>query len=578
MSKARTGKTRGGARTVRCAIYTRKSSEEGLEQDFNSLDAQRESCEAFILSQKHEGWDALSAMYDDGGISGATMVRPALQRLLDDVRNGKVDVVVVYKVDRITRSLADFAKIVETFDAHGISFVSVTQQFNTTTSMGRLTLNVLLSFAQFEREITGERIRDKIAASKKKGMWMGGLPALGYDVRNRKLVVNQKEAKTVRHIYRRYAELASVRLLKHELDADGVVSKIRRGQNGRRWGGKPLARGALYLMLQNRIYLGEIVHKDKSYSGEHDAIVDQDLWDAAQRTLTQNRVERATGCGAVEPSLLVGLLYDDDGARMTPSHAVKNGKRYRYYVSQPLITESRSVAPTGRRIPAGDIEQLVADRVRTFLANEAEIYGAIEAHAPNGADQLRLIQWSAELAGSWGKLSAAEQRSVLRTLIARIDVRPERIDLHLAPARLLALLRRDRLDLSVIAQAGEDDNWFTLSIPARLKRVGLGTKMIIQGARSDEPDASLIKVQIKAHEFWYKLVNGDGSSIAELAKREGVTGSYVTRLVRLTFLAPDIVKDILDGHHPPTVNAAKLLKDTRLPLDWNEQRASLGFA
>ncbi len=258
-------------RRLRCAIYTRKSTEEGLEQDFNSLDAQREACEAFIASQKHEGWVALPTQYDDGGYSGGTLERPALQRLLADIRGSKVDVVVVYKIDRLTRSLLDFAKIVEVFDAHGVSFVSVTQAFNTATSMGRLTLNVLLSFAQFEREVTGERIRDKIAASKKKGMWMGGYPPLGYDVKDRKLVVNEAEAETVRYIFRRYQELRSVRLLKEHLDAAGIVSKHRTAPDGRPYGGKPIARGALYHMLQNRIYRGEIVHKDQAYPGEHDA-------------------------------------------------------------------------------------------------------------------------------------------------------------------------------------------------------------------------------------------------------------------------------------------------------------------
>jgi site-specific DNA recombinase len=389
---------------MRCAIYTRKSSEEGLEQDFNSLDAQREACEAFILSQKHAGWTALPALYDDGGVSGATMERPALQRLLADVRARKVQVIVVYKVDRLTRSLADFAKIVEVFDAHGVSVVSVTQQFNTTTSMGRLTLNVLLSFAQFEREVTGERIRDKIAASKKKGMWMGGLPPLGYDVRDRTLVVNETEAQTVRYIYRRYAELGSVRLLKRELDADGIVSKRRRSPDGRRWGGKPLARGALYLLLQNRIYLGEIVHKDNSYPGEHKAIVDRDLWEAVQQRLVQNRVERSNGTGASEPSLLAGLLHDADGHRMTPTHAVKGGRRYRYYVSQPLITQGRSAAQVEWRIPAGDIEQLVVERLCGFLANEADVHDAIEQHAPGGAEQQRLITRARELAASWSGL------------------------------------------------------------------------------------------------------------------------------------------------------------------------------
>src|SRR3954453_7970298 len=330
-----------GKLRLRCAVYTRKSSEEGLEQDFNSLDAQREACEAYIASQKHEGWLALAQMYDDGGVCGGTMDRPALKRLLTDIAAGKIDTVVVYKVDRLTRSLSDFAKIVDVFDRHQVSFVSITQSFNTTTSMGRLTLNMLLSFAQFEREVTGERIRDKIAASKRKGMWMGGLPPLGYDVQDRKLAVNQSEAETVRAIYRRYAEVGSVRALKEELE--GVaVSKRRVNRFGRDNGGKPLARGALYHMLQNRIYRGEIVHKDASYPGEHEAIVDQELWGLVQRLLSDNRVGRDTGTHAANPSLLAGLVYDDAGERLTPTHANKNGTRYRYYVSGTVITQGRA--------------------------------------------------------------------------------------------------------------------------------------------------------------------------------------------------------------------------------------------
>ena len=269
----------------RCAVYTRKSSEEGLEQDFNSLQAQREACEAFIKSQAGEGWRLVKTAYDDGGISGGTMERPALQRLLSDIDEGRIDVVVVYKVDRLTRSLADFAKMVEIFDAHHVSFVSITQQFNTTTSMGRLTLNVLLSFAQFEREVTGERIRDKIAASKKKGMWMGGFCSLGYDIRDRRLVVNQEESKLVRHIYKRYLELGSVRLLKRDLDRRGVVSKIRVSKNGTRSGGRPFSRGALYELLANPIYIGEIRHKKVRHPGQHEAIVDRQTWEKVQRRL-----------------------------------------------------------------------------------------------------------------------------------------------------------------------------------------------------------------------------------------------------------------------------------------------------
>src|ERR1700687_4240683 len=304
---------RNGA--IRCAVYTRKSSEEGLEQEFNSLQAQREACEAFIKSQRHEGWVWLPGGYDDGGLSGATMERPALQQLLVEIQARRVDIVVVYKVDRLTRSLADFAKIVEIFDTQGSSFVSVTQQFNTATSMGRLTLNVLLSFAQFERELTGERIRDKIAASKKKGMWMGGVAPCVYRVWDGKLVVVDNEAETVRYIFRRYAELGSIRLLKEELDAQGLKSKCRTSISGRLRGGKPFARGALYLMLQNRIYRGEIVHKERSYPGEHTPIIDRELWDVVQARLAGNVAQRNAGGRTAQPSLLARPLFDGDGQR-----------------------------------------------------------------------------------------------------------------------------------------------------------------------------------------------------------------------------------------------------------------------
>ena len=295
---------------VRCAIYTRKSSEEGLEQEFNSLQAQREACEAFINSQRHEGWVSLPKAYDDGGFSGATADRPALQRLLADITAGRVDTIVVYKIDRLTRSLADFAKIVEILDARGASFVSVTQQFNTTTSMGRLTLNVLLSFAQFEREVIGERIRDKIAASKQKGMWMGGIPPLGYRVHDRKLVIIEREAELVRDIFCGYAVLGSVRLLKDEFATRGIKSKSWTTASGRRVGGKPFSRGALYLMLQNRLYRGEIVHKGQSHPGEHTPIIDQPLWDAVQAQLAANTADRNSGTRTRQPSLLAGMLFD----------------------------------------------------------------------------------------------------------------------------------------------------------------------------------------------------------------------------------------------------------------------------
>src|SRR6266436_2128103 len=389
MKKPPTTTRRNG--TVRCAIYTRKSSEEGLEQEFNSLQAQREACEAFINSQRHEGWGCLSAAYDDGGFSGATMDRPALQQLLGDLAAGRVDTVVVYKIDRLTRSLADFAKIVEILDTKGASFVSVTQQFNTTTSMGRLTLNVLLSFAQFEPEVTGERIRDKIAASKKKGMWMGGMPPLGYRASDHKLIAVDSEAETVRHIFRRYAALGSVRLLQQELEAQGIRSKHWTSTTGRRWGGKPIVRGALYRMLQNRIYRGEIVHKDQHYPGEHMPIVDEALWDEVQLKLAANAVEHRNGEKMKNASLLAGLLFDGQGHRMTPTHAIKKGTRYRYYISNPLISESRADAPDGLRIPAGDIEHLVTTRIGQFLSEPARLFEALASQVETAAPQRYML-------------------------------------------------------------------------------------------------------------------------------------------------------------------------------------------
>src|SRR5712671_3210828 len=400
-------------RTVRCAIYTRKSSEEGLEQEFNSLQAQREACEAFIESQRQEGWVCLRAAYDDGGFSGATMDRPALQRLLADLSAGRVDTIVVYKIDRLTRSLADFAKIVEILDASGASFVSVTQQFNTTTSMGRLTLNVLLSFAQFEREVIGERIRDKIAASKQKGMWMGGVPPLGYRAQDRKLIIVDSEAEIVRFIFRRYAELGSVRLLKDELESRSIQSKLRASASGRISGGKPFARGALYLMLRNRIYRGEIVHKDQYYPGEHEPIIDEPLWEEVQAKLAANAVERTTGERTLSPSLLAGLLYDGQGHRMTPSHAVKKGMRYRYYVSQPLISKTREAMPQGLRIAAAEIERIVLSGIGDLLSNPGRLGEALDPFIETASEQQQILKRAGKLAAAWPDLPAAQSRAAI---------------------------------------------------------------------------------------------------------------------------------------------------------------------
>jgi site-specific DNA recombinase len=560
--------------TVRCAIYTRKSSEEGLEQEFNSLQAQREACEAFITSQRHEGWVCQRAAYDDGGFSGATIDRPALQRLLADVAAGRVDTIVVYKIDRLTRSLADFAKIVEILDARGASFVSVTQQFNTTTSMGRLTLNILLSFAQFEREVIGERIRDKIAASKKKGMWMGGVPPLGYRVRDRKLVIVDSEAEVVRSIFCRYTELGSVRLLKDELEARGLKSKSWTSASGRLRSGKPFSRGALYLMLQNRLYRGEIVHKGQSHPGEHTPIIDKPLWDAVQAQLAGNAAERNSGTRARQPSLLAGMLFDGDNNSMTPSHAIKKGTRYRYYVSRGLITKDQSERSAGLRIPAGEIEQVVTSRVRQWLLDPGSIYQATRVADPSA--QRRLIARAGEIGNSWPELPAIRQRALLTALIERIDVRADQIDIQLRQTRLGAILDVAATRLP----STTEEEIHILCIPVRLRRSGREIRMLIEGTdpfATAKPDARLIKLLIRARQLNTVLVASDGVPFAALAKREGVSPSYFTRLVRLSYLAPDITQAILDGRQPRDLTADKLLAHSRLPLGWHEQRTALGF-
>ena len=378
----------------RCAIYTRKSTEEGLEQEFNSLDAQREACAAYILSQKHEGWSLVRDSYDDGGFSGGTMERPGLKRLLADVALGKVDVIVVYKVDRLTRALSDFAKIVEVLDARGASFVSITQAFNTTTSMGRLTLNVLLSFAQFEREVTGERIRDKIAASKKKGMWMGGNPPLGLDVRERKLVINDAEAETVRHIFRRYLALGSGPALVEELRRTGYRTRLAHGR-----GGIAFHTGALYHLLRNRMYIGKIVHRGTAYDGEHEPIIPLELWEQVQALLTSKKAEGSGRPRSTERSLLVGRVRDSEDRAMTPSHAVKGSRRYRYYVTH--ARELDSDGPPAARIAAHDLESLVIGRVAD-LSGQPQSSSKPARLGRCGASRLCLRSWLARLGNPSG--------------------------------------------------------------------------------------------------------------------------------------------------------------------------------
>ena len=637
-SKASTGTPQSTKR--RCAIYTRKSSEEGLEQAFNSLDAQREACEAFVRSQRHEGWVLLPTAYDDGGISGGTLERPALQQLLADISIGKVDLVIVYKVDRLTRSLADFAKIVEVFDAQGASFVSVTQQFNTATSMGRLTLNMLLSFAQFEREVTGERIRDKIAASKRKGMWMGGNVPLGYDVQERKLVINPAEAATVIQIFQLYLALGSVRQLQEQLAIAGVRSKARPlAESPKMRGGQVLARGALYAMLQNRLYRGEVVHQGNVYPGEHAAIIELDLWDVVQRRLTDNRVEQHSGTRAANPSLLTGLIYDGAGERLLPTHSQKGERRYRYYVSKALQTgtpqtgaqqmgddessactaaiaftasAAGTTAVAAMRIPAGDLERAVTDRLTHFLADRSAIYNMVSSAESDGAAQAALIARAATLATEWPEQPLTERRALLRRLISRITVHPKRIDITVDTHALIGILRNGHVGhLSSTADSHDGDAGSStgaategtegttentkdqdatieiaavppaaslqLTIPVHLKRAGMEMRMLVEGAAgAAEPDPTLIKLILRAQQLRDRMMT-ERLGVSELAASEGITGSYVTRIIRLGFLAPDIVTAILNGRQPVGLTANKLANDSRLPNNWAEQRQALGF-
>lgn len=409
-------------RKLRCAVYTRKSSEEGLEQEFNSLDAQREACEAYIASQKPEGWVLVPDRYDDGGISGGTLERPALKRLLADIEGGRIDVVVVYKIDRLSRALMDFSKLVEVFDRNNVTFVSVTQSFNTTTSMGRLTLNILLSFAQFEREVIGERIRDKFAASRKKGMWMGGFVPLGYDVRDRKLVVNEEEAATVRRIFERFTKLGSVTELVREMREKGV-----RGKRGRL-----IDKGYVYQLFRNRTYIGEAVHKGVSYPGEHKAIISKELWDRVYEVLSVGCRRRAAVTRAQSPALLKGLIFGPTGCAMTPTHTRKGGRLYRYYVATAVLKHDAPEC-TVRSVPAAEIEGAVIDQVRGLLRSPEMIVRTWRAGKQfvAGLRESTVRAALQRLDPVWDELFPAEQARVIQLLVERVEVHPDDVDIKL---------------------------------------------------------------------------------------------------------------------------------------------------
>jgi site-specific DNA recombinase len=553
-------------RARRCAIYTRKSSEEGLEQDFNSLHAQREACEAFIKSQASEGWKLIKTAYDDGGLSGATMERPALKRLLADIGEGLIDVVVVYKVDRLTRSLADFAKMVELFDARGVSFVAVTQQFNTTTSMGRLTLNVLLSFAQFEREVTGERIRDKIAASKKKGMWMGGTVPLGYDVRERRLVVNPTEADTVRHIYERYLELGCVRQLSRELDQGGIVSKVRVSKKGIKSGGCRFSRGALYELLANPIYVGEIRHKQERHPGQHEPILARELWERVQQRLRENAARGAKPSTKSIASPLAGKIFDADGEPLYVQGAAKAGRRYRYYVSRSLVNGSTNDHGKGWRLSAPEIERVAAIAARQILNDRAGLLEALESADIDSPDVRATLESTSLL--SRRLENETEATACMVELVDRVELRDDGISLTVkiqvpcsrAGVRISSILNLSRF------------------VPLRMKRRGVETRIII-AAGGDLPrkvDPALLKAVSRARAWFEELASGRVRSLADIARRENIAERYVERLARLAFVAPAVVEAIGQGRQPADLNAETLLNRIDLPLEWPAQLKALG--
>tara|TARA_R110000772_G_scaffold38016_9_gene89940 strand:+ start:1448 stop:3049 length:1602 start_codon:yes stop_codon:yes gene_type:complete len=527
-----------------CAIYTRKSHAEGLDQAFNSLDAQREACEAFIKSQKHEGWACNKAHYDDGAYSGGNLNRPALDRLHNDIEDGNIQVVVVYKVDRLTRNLADFAKLIELFDKYEVSFVSVTQQFNTTSSMGRLTLNVLLSFAQFEREITGERIRDKFKASKEKGMWMGGYVPLGYEVSERQLIINPAEAETIKYIFEQYLTLRNVRKLKEHLDHQGILSKLRINNKGVNSGGKPISRGNLYRLLGNPIYKGDIRHKDKVYTGQHEGIISVETWEKVQSLLKTNNDSAKSGLRAKQPSILAGVLYDDKGNAMSPSHAVKNGKRYRYYTSQAIIKQQVEKAGSLPRIPAGEIEAVVSEKIQELLHDEAGLNSYI-GHALLGTEAylIRAKTYADEI---------AKQPGLLKTLLSKVVISDKKISIMISSAALHKALSLD---------PPTQDTPLKINAKVCLKRCQGEKKLILSNGQSLEEgnlNPALVRAVSRAYVWNQMLVNGEVDSVKSLAEQEKITSRYVSRLLPLAFLSPQLIEDILAGKQDPHLSIEKL--------------------
>ena len=542
-------------RSLRCAVYTRKSTEDGLEQEFNSLDAQREACEAYVLSQRHEGWSLVQGRYDDGGFSGGNMARPGLTALLAAIDAGEVDVIVVYKVDRLTRSLADFAKIVERLDAKEASFVSVTQAFNTTTSMGRLTLNVLLSFAQFEREVTGERIRDKIAASKKKGIWMGGPVPLGYQVIERKLVQVPDEAERVRSIMRRYLECGSVPTLIATLERQGIVTKVQRGASGPHRGGIPFRRGSLFYLLKNPTYRGMIVHHGKAYEGEHQRIVDEDLWNAVQAKLAEKAPPRARPTNDKQQAVLRGLLTDPQGRPMVPTYGSKGSRRYCYYESRRDL--ARNGTPPATRFQRGQLERQVVEHLAKLLADE---HALRRLSGLNDADALRrMLDAASKL-----RIELEQPQSTaiaVRSLVRSIAVGAE--EMHLS-------LDSDALSIA------DGPSW-CWSIPHPARKPFREAKVRIGGATSGlEPDEALVELLREARKVQKLVLASPDLTLLQLEKREGRCRKQMAKLLRLSWLSPRVVDGIAEGRQSPRLTRKQLL-DAELPIEWQTQEASLGL-
>jgi len=522
----------GVRKGIRCAIYTRVSTDQGLEQDFNSLDAQYDASQAYIRSQAHAGWTLLRGKYDDGGFSGGNTDRPALQRLLEDVRAGKIDVIVVYKVDRLTRSLADFAKLVDLFDGHHVSFVSVTQQFNTTTSMGRLTLNVLLSFAQFEREVTSERIRDKIAASKRKGLWVGGMVPLGYDAKDRKITINEAEADRVQDIFRSYLRLGSLNSLMADLRSRGIVTKARTLKTGQTVGGIPFTRGSLAHLLRNRFYIGEVAFKGEVLAGEQPPILDRQLFDAVQARLDE-QINGSETKRAKSDALLTGRIFDDRGNRMSPSHARKRGIKYRYYLSSALLQGSSERAGSVRRAPAAEIEDLIIKTVREHLKLDKQI-----------AD-----------------------RAVVEHHVAHVEVQPQQLVVQLAD---------NETDGRVTAPAGRlvVDWQKTASQRRREIMVPEGSLPGFTRPIRFENRATLVASIARGRRWLHELITDAATNPETIARRECCSIRKVSMTISLAFLAPDLVKAAIEGRLPHGMGVTCLAD---LPAEWSRQHQILGL-